>query len=212
MDEKMNAMMAQLDENKVHISQLQEELQALNENKEHIAQLQGEVQALREQSNAAASGVRDLKSTCSALISELKEEIEKEEVSVIESGGEISVNLIDRILFDFGSASITPEGREILNRVGKILKESKAARIRIAGHTDSVPIALEYQYLFPSNWELSAARAAAVARYFQNQIGIDPERMQVVGHAFNDPIANNETSEGRAKNRRVEIILTPDVA
>jgi chemotaxis protein MotB len=133
-------------------------------------------------------------------------------VSVIESGSEISVSFIDRILFDFGSASITPKGREILNRVGKILKESEAARIRIAGHTDSVPIAPEYQYLFPSNWELSAARAAAVVRYFQEKTGIDPRRMEVVGHSFHNPLASNETEEGRSKNRRVEIILAPKIA
>jgi chemotaxis protein MotB len=69
----------------------------------------------------------------------------------------------------------------------------------------------EYRHKFPSNWELSAARAAAVVRHFQKEIGIDPENLEAVGHSFYDPVATNETEEGRAQNRRVNIVIAPKI-
>ena len=77
------------------------------------------------------------------------------------------------------------------------------------GHTDNIHISKDSQNKFPSNWELSAARASAVIRYFQTNRGIDPRNMEAMGRAFYEPIASNETEEGRAQNRRVEIIIAP---
>ena len=83
--------------------------------------------------------------------------------------------------------------------------------ITVIGHTDNKPIHPDYQFKFPSNWELSSARASAVVRYFQETIGLDPESLEAVGRAFYDPIAPNDTEEGRAQNRRVEIIIAPKI-
>ena len=82
-------------------------------------------------------------------------------------------------------------------------------KISIIGHADSVPVASKFHYRFPSNWELSSARAASVARYLLKQGDLEPSRIEVVGMSHYQPVANNDTEEGRAKNRRVEIILTP---
>jgi chemotaxis protein MotB len=199
--------------NREELAQMREKLgemeAQLGESRQHISQLHAELQSLRRDRDRAESNINELKSTCNALISEFKEEIEKQEIAVTESEQEISVSFLDRILFDFGSASITPQGTEVLTRVGEILRKSHSERIRIVGHTDNVPIASEYQHLFPSNWELSAARAAAVARFFQGESGLEPERMEIVGYSLYNPRASNETEEGRARNRRVEILLIP---
>ena len=120
----------------------------------------------------------------------------------------ISITFVDRILFDFGRATISSEGKEILMRVGKILKNIEDRKIRVIGHTDNIPIMKGFRYKFPSNWELSSARAAAVVRLFQDDIGLPPEILEAVGRSFYDPIATNETRAGRAQNRRVNITIT----
>jgi len=152
-----------------------------------------------------------MKSTYEALISDFKQQIEEKEVTIKAFEEKISVTFVDRILFDFGKASISPEGKTILRKVGEILKNVQGRQIRVLGHTDNIPILPEYQHKFPSNWELSAVRAAAVVRDFQKKIGLDPRNLEAVGRSFYDPIASNETDEGRARNRRVEIIIAPKI-
>ena len=93
----------------------------------------------------------------------LKEQIENREVIISELGEKLSVTFVDRILFQSGKATVTPKGKEILTKVGQILRNVKSKRIRVEGHTDNKLILPEYQHKFPSNWELSAARAVAVA-------------------------------------------------
>jgi chemotaxis protein MotB len=108
----------------------------------------------------------------------------------------------DQILFESGSARIRPGFREILDRLYEPLTRLRN-RIEIQGHTDSVPINTA---TFPSNWELSAGRAGAVIRYFE-QKGMPPARLQAAGYADTIPRAENTTREGRAKNRRVELLV-----
>ena len=152
-----------------------------------------------------------LRSTHASMVSELEDEVRKKEVTIEELENKLTITFVDHVLFDFGKANISPEGGEILTRVGKILKNVNDKRIRVVGHTDNVPIMKEYRYKFPSNWELSAARAAAVVRHFQNEIGIYPENLEAVGRSFYVSVATNETEEGRAQNRRVEIIISPQL-
>ena len=91
------------------------------------------------------------------------------------------------------------------------MKNVRGRQIRVVGHTDNIPITYEYRERFPSNWELSAARAGAVVRFLQHRIGLDPTDLEVVGRSFYEPLASNETKEGRAQNRRVNIILGPRI-
>jgi chemotaxis protein MotB len=155
--------------------------------------------------------IKQMKSTYDTLVSDLKDQIQKQEVTIKEFQESLSLNFIDRILFEFGKADLTPEGEKILKKVGEALKNIKGKKIRITGHTDPVPIRSDFMYKFPSNWELSAARAASVVRYFQDKISLDPKEMEAIGRSFYQPEASNDTKEGRARNRRVEIFVAPQM-
>ncbi|SHK15846.1 OmpA/MotB family protein [Thermocrinis minervae] len=116
----------------------------------------------------------------------------------------IGIRLIlqEKLLFDSGSATIKPEFYPILDKLVEILN-SLPNPIEVEGHTDNIPISTD---LYPSNWELSTARASAVVRYFIAK-GISPSRLKAAGYADTRPIAPNTTPEGRAQNRRVEIVI-----
>ncbi|MBK1734338.1 hypothetical protein CKO15_03370 [Halorhodospira abdelmalekii] len=123
----------------------------------------------------------------------------------IQAAGEedtLTFRLDDAVLFQTGAADLLPQGREAIDELVPIF-EATGARISIEGHTDNIPIATAR---FPSNWELSTARASSVLRHLAEQ-GIDPRRMRAIGYADIRPIASNDTAEGRAENRRVEITL-----
>jgi chemotaxis protein MotB len=185
---------------------LQGQIQKCTEN---LRELEKTLGALRDETVLTKSQIDQIKSTYEDLASDLKEQIQKQEVTIKEFQKELSVSFLDRILFDFGKATLTKEGEKILKKVGGVLKKIREKRIRIIGHTDNIPIHPDYQYKFRSNWELSAARAASVVRYFQENINLDGKDMEAIGRSFYQPIAANETEEGRALNRRVEIIIAP---
>ncbi len=193
--------------------------QTLTEFKDEIAKDKSEIEGLQRQllvlkgqQAIAETKKGQLKSTYEALISDLKKQIENQEVTIKAFQEKISITFVDRILFEFGKATITPEGEKILKKVGEILKNVQRKQIQVVGHTDNIPIMPEYRYKFPSNWELSAGRASAVIRHFQKKMGLHPSNLEAVGRSFYDPIASNETREGRAQNRRVEIIISPKIA
>jgi chemotaxis protein MotB len=159
----------------------------------------------------AEAEMKQMQATHDKLVSELKDQIQKQEVTIKESQESLSLNFVDRILFEFGKADLTPEGEKVLKKIGEALKNIKDKKIRVTGHTDPVPIRPDFKYKFPSNWELSSARAASVVRYFQEKIGLDPKEMEAVGRSFYQPEVSNDTKEGRARNRRVEILIAPQL-
>ncbi|MBZ9538004.1 OmpA family protein [Modicisalibacter tunisiensis] len=122
------------------------------------------------------------------------------EVSRVKGG--INLRIQDHLLFGSGDAALTGGGREMINQLVAILQRYDG-EISVEGHTDSVPIDTPR---FPSNWELSSARATAILRYLV-QAGIDPERLRAVGYADTRPLQSNRTAAGRAANRRVEVII-----
>ena len=139
----------------------------------------------------------------------MKKEIEEGKIEITTLQEQLTVNVLDQVLFDSGSAEIKPEGIEVLKRVGKILKELNDKTIVVEGHTDNVPISPTLKKKYPTNWELSTSRATTVVRYLQEEVGIDPSMLKAVGLSEYRPIADNDTEEGRSRNRRIEIILNP---
>ncbi|MCP4296064.1 MAG: OmpA family protein [Proteobacteria bacterium] len=137
----------------------------------------------------------------------LKDQIAAQEVEVIEAENKLKVIFLDKILFDSGSAEINPKGKELLRVLAGSLKENKNQNIVIEGHTDNVSLTAYLMKRFPSNWELSTARASAVAHFFQEEGGIDPLRLSPRGYSFYRPVAPNDTAAGRRQNRRIEIVL-----
>ncbi len=115
----------------------------------------------------------------------------------------IRLSFADQILFDFGKAGINPAGHALLNHVTGAIKKVAAA-MRVEGHTDNIPIKTAR---FPSNWELSVARAVNVVKYFAAVGKIDPHRLSAVGYGESRPLVANDTPANRMKNRRVEILL-----
>jgi chemotaxis protein MotB len=138
----------------------------------------------------------------------MKGEIDKGQVTISELKGKLTVNMVDAILFDSGKSEIKPEGLVVLGKVIEILKTVSDKSIRIEGHTDNQPIVGALTQRYQTNWELSAARAITVARYLQKQ-AIEPANLSAAAFGEFKPVADNVTPEGRAKNRRIEIVLVP---
>ncbi len=166
-------------------------------------------QKLRDTEQAKEAEINKLKGTYDQLVGNLKEQINDGQVQITQLAGRLSVNMVDKILFNSGEANVKPEGEKVLLKVGTALKTIQDKAIRVEGHTDNVPIAGSLRERFPSNWELSTARATAVVRYLQEKAGIPPERLIAAGYGEHRPIAPNLTPEGRAQNRRIEIVLVP---
>ena len=150
--------------------------------------------------------VRKTSSTYEELLEKMKAEIERGQVAIKELEGKLSVNLVDSILFDSGMDEVKKGGEEVLAKVVSILKGVEGKSIRIEGHTDNVRIAGALLKRYPSNWELSAARAINVARFLQRK-GIPGERLSAVAFGEWKPVVDNDTPKGRAQNRRIEITL-----
>jgi chemotaxis protein MotB len=176
-------------------------------------QLQVELDKLYEQKRQAElakkKAVEELKGTYEELVTELKNELKEGEVTITHLKGKLSLSMVDKILFDSGSAVVKSDGRKVLNRVAEILKKVKDKQFRVEGHTDDKPIGPKLMKKFPSNWELSSQRANNVVRYLQDEGGIDATMLSVAAYSMYRPVASNETKEGRAKNRRIEIVLVP---
>ena len=174
--------------------------------KEENETLRSKAQALEVEKKEEILGVRAMYEN---LVEDMESEIKKGKITITQLKGKLKVNMVDEILFDSGRTTIKPQGIQVLDRVGKVLLNVKDQTIRIEGHTDNVPIGPELAKMYPTNWELSAARATAVARYLQEKIGVHPSLLSATGQGQYRPIASNETVQGQARNRRIEIVLVP---
>lgn len=186
--------------------------QSIVELRRKVADLDAENAKLKAENaslvKAREEQVRKVSSTYESLLEKMKTEISKGQVTISELKGKLTVNMVDSILFDSGKAEVKKGGLEILGKVISILRDVNDKSIRIEGHTDNVQIVGLLAKRYPTNWELSAARAINVARHLQDQ-GIDPGQLSVAAYGEWKPVATNDTAEGKAKNRRIEIILVP---
>ncbi|MGV8081301.1 MAG: OmpA family protein [Syntrophales bacterium] len=142
------------------------------------------------------------------LLREMKGEMARGQVTIEELKGKLTLGLADQILFDSGQSEVKKDGLAILKRIVDILGKVQDKAIRVEGHTDNVKISGRLAQRFPTNWELSAARAINVARFLEEN-GIDPKILSAAAYGEYKPVADNSTPEGRQKNRRIAIILLP---
>ncbi len=141
-------------------------------------------------------------------VSEFKQYLESHglsnEVNVTKTQGGLTISIVtDKVLFASGQAEINSDGRELLAELAKVLRP-RSGGIRVEGHTDNLPI---NTHLYPSNWELSASRAAKVVRFLINQ-GVPPGRLSATGFADSRPVRKNDTEANRRYNRRVDLVIT----
>jgi chemotaxis protein MotB len=193
-------------------SRIAEKENEINVKNTEIAALKKQIDGLTQEKELAIrekeKSVVEMKKTYDSLIGEMNEEIKKGEITVTQLKDKLSVNLVEKILFDSGSAEIKKNGKTVLDRVAEILQKVTDKQVRVEGHTDNVPISARLAERFPSNWELSTARATTVARYLQGK-GLDPKLLSASGYSEYRPVSPNDTDEGKAKNRRIEIALIP---
>jgi chemotaxis protein MotB len=157
-----------------------------------MTQAEGE---LNKKGNSQVSG---------KLVDQIRQMMDNDpDIQVTRTDQETRLSFEDQVLFDFGKAAINPAGFVFLDKIADVLDKIPYA-VRVEGHTDNVPIRTRR---FPSNWELSVARAVSVVKYFVEVSNINPQRLSAVGYGESRPVAENDTLSNRAKNRRVEILL-----
>ena len=152
------------------------------------------------------SEILDLRGTYGRLVEELEAEVAAGQIAIHNLRGQLQVRALDQILFGSGSTEIQPQGREVLSKVAHEVAKIPGHRVVVEGHTDDIPIGNQ---CFPSNWELSCARASSVVRFLIQQ-GLPPDRISASGAGAYSPIATNTDEAGRASNRRIEIVLVPE--
>jgi chemotaxis protein MotB len=165
--------------------------------------LRSELDTLARQKAQLEAANQQTKSQYDGLLANLNEEVKKGQLQVRQYKDMLTVEVAEQLFFDSGRAALKDQGKDVLKRVGEALKGYEDKMIRVVGHTDNVPISTSQ---FPSNWELSAARATTVVRFLQSA-GVPPERMTASGRGEFSPIAPNDDADGRKKNRRIEITL-----
>jgi chemotaxis protein MotB len=157
-----------------------------------------QLQALMDQQKKAIEEIR--KKMADALTG-----FKSNELTVATKNGKVYVSLQENLLFPSGSAVVNPKGKEALAKLAEVLNINPDITVDIEGHTDSIPIRGKYQ----DNWDLSLARAASIVRILTIDYKVNPERVIASGHSQYEPVQSNSSAEGRASNRRTDIILSP---
>jgi chemotaxis protein MotB len=168
-------------------------------NKDQLAALQSKIADLEQEKARVAQRAKGLEE-------EMRSGLESRDVTISNLQGKLTVNIIDRVMFDSGEAILKPDGESVLRKIAAVLAAHPELKIQVIGHTDNVPIRTR----FPSNWELSTARALAAVHFLTEKAGVDPRRVGAAGYGEYRPIADNATAEGRARNRRIAITVLPD--
>jgi len=206
-DQEISALQKQREDLAQQTRELQSQRKALEDEKALLQRQQGDLrsqlQTLEQQKAQLEAANKQTKSQYDGLVSNLTEEVKKGELQVRQYKDMLTVEVAEQLFFDSGRATLKEQGKTVLKKVGEALQGYPDKVVRVVGHTDNVPISTSQ---FPSNWELSAARATTVVRFLQTS-GIPPDRMVSAGRAEYSPVASNDDADGRRKNRRIEITL-----
>jgi chemotaxis protein MotB len=204
-DKKQRLDQAQLGLTEAHAAAMKSQAEAA-ELKGRLADSQSRIEELQKEKETAVQ-------THKSLEDEMRAALESKDVTISQLQGKLTVNILDRILFDSGEAELKPDGEAVLRKVADVLAQHPKLKIHVIGHTDNVPIRAGARGRFASNWELSTARATAAVRFLSEKADVDPRRLGAVGYGEFRPVADNATAEGRARNRRIAItILSEEMA
>jgi len=173
----------------------------LSKNKQELLAQQEKLAHLQALMDRQKKAIEDIKKKMSDALVGFK----SNELSVSIKNGKVYVSLQENLLFPSGSAVVNPKGKEALGKLAQVLNQNPDITVDIEGHTDSIPIHGKYQ----DNWDLSLARSASIVRILTTDYRVDPTRVIASGHSAYDPVQPNSTPEGRAQNRRTDIILSP---
>ena len=168
-------------------------------------------QAMTDEQKAQLAEATDRAKTLDDLQTKFKRMIDAGHLKVTTRHGRVVLQLHNDVLFDTGESDVKPAGKTALAEIAATLRGVGAKRFQVAGHTDNQPITTEKKKQFPTNWELSTARAIAVVKLLTSE-GVDPSTLSAAGYGPYDPVSPNGTADGQAKNRRIEITLVPNVA
>lgn len=182
-------------ENQKLNEQLALRMSQLEEHAKTIEQLQKIIEEQNEKVSSLLSNVKN------ALMG-----FSDEELTVREEGGKVYVAMSDKLLFESASANVNDQGKVALGKLADVLNRQTEIDVYIEGHTDSIPI---HNAIFKDNWDLSVIRATSVVRILTESYGVQPLQIQPSGRGEHKPISSNSSAEGRAKNRRTEIIMAP---
>ena len=198
----LNAKIAALNNQNNQLGQQTTEQQnQLNKSKETLQQQQERLQHLQALLELQKKQSEELKDK----MTEALKGFNSNDLSVYQKNGKVYVRLSENLLFPSASAVVNPKGVDALSKLAAVLNLNTDVSVNIEGHTDSIPI----RGRFKDNWDLSTARANAIVRVLVNNYKVDPRRVVASGHSYYDPVDTNATPEGRAKNRRTDIILSP---
>ncbi|MFO7178841.1 MAG: flagellar motor protein MotB [Pseudomonadota bacterium] len=206
-----STLIQQLDDSRARANQLSAKIKEVEKARADLQRERDELaaqnaQVLKEKQEAVEA-LNRLKEDLSA---NLKVEIQSGDIKILRRGNDLVVDVSDKILFDTGKTEIKEQGRKVLLQVASTLARFKDRIIQIGGHTDSARIVSpELRERYPTNWELSTARATNVVRFLQERTKIPGERLAAAGFAEYRPAATNRNEEGRQRNRRIEIVLIP---
>ncbi len=184
---------------------VQNDLNALStESKMTIADQAKRLKNLQSMIQAQKNVLSNLQNSIAAALMNYK----TDELTVYIKDGNVYVSLEEKLLFKSGSDVVDPKGKEALKSLAKVLSSTQDITVMIEGHTDNVAIKTKQ---FQDNWDLSTARATSIVRLLTKDYGFDPTRITASGRSEFHPVKTNETAEGRAGNRRTEVILSPDL-
>jgi len=200
---------AKLGEERTSRAEAAQRLELLEAEKADLLALKNEL-SLQVQSKEEE--IAKLQGTYQELEQKMQEEIKKGDIRLSQSGGRIKVDLVDKILFDVGDSAVTARGSGVLSRVGAILANVQDKKIQVSGHTDDSPISDKLKEKYPTNWDLAAARAINVVRFLEEKAKVPGRSLVVAAYGPWEPISTNRNQSGRARNRRIEIVLTPALA
>jgi chemotaxis protein MotB len=176
-----------------------------------ISALKGDLRSQADRcAQDAATGMTRLNAlslTNQQLSDKLSDEIARGQVTINLLSDQLRLSVVQEVLFDSGSTDLRDSGREVLDKVSTALKGVSGQLVTIEGHTDNVQIGRSILAKFPTNWELSTARATTVVRYLQD-MGMSPDGLAASGFGEYRPNSSNATEEGRQRNRRIEVVVT----